>query len=123
MITKTIDDCSVALIAEEPDDLFTLRRVIKKGDKIVGDTTRAMKQEKDFSRPDRGERVKIRVALNVEKISIDDVVDRLKVHGTITESDSEAVQKGSHHSLTLKIGEAVTLTKKKWNDLEKKVVF
>ncbi|HSB49800.1 MAG TPA: mRNA surveillance protein Pelota, partial [Nitrosopumilaceae archaeon] len=43
--------------------------------------------------------------------------------GTITESDSEAVQKGSHHSLTLKIGEAVTLTKKNWTSVEKKLIF
>ena len=88
MITKQIDEISVALIPEEPDDLFTLRRIIKKGDVLAGDTTRAIKQEKDFARPDRGERVKIRVALNVEKISVDDVVDRLKAHGTIIESDS-----------------------------------
>ena len=123
MITKTIDENSVSLIPEEPDDLFVLRRIIKKEDKLTGDTTRAIRQEKEFARPDRGERIKIRVALSVEKISIDDVVDRLKVHGTIIESDSESVQKGSHHSLTLKIGEPITLTKKKWNDLEKKLIF
>lgn len=123
MITKTIDENSVSLIPDEPDDLFVLRRIIKKEDKLVGDTTRAIKQEKEFARPDRGERVKIRVALSVEKVSIDDVVDRLKVHGTIMESDSESVQKGSHHSLTLKIGEPITLIKKKWTDLEKKLIF
>ena len=77
MITKPIDENSIALIPEESDDLFTLRRIIKKGDKLTGDTTRAIKKEKDFSRPDRGELIKIRVALDVEKISIDDVVDRL----------------------------------------------
>src|SRR5574342_606353 len=123
MITKTIDENSVSLIPDEPDDLFVLRRIIKKEDKLVGDTTRAIRQEKEFARPDRGERVKIRVALSVEKVSIDDVVDRLKVHGTIMESDSESVQKGSHHSLTLKIGEPITLIKKKWTDLEKKLIF
>lgn len=123
MITKTIDENSVSLIPDEPDDLFVLRRIIKKEDKLVGDTTRAIKQEKEFARPDRGERVKIRVALSVEKVSIDDVIDRLKVHGTIMESDSESVQKGSHHSLTLKIGEPITLIKKKWTELEKKLIF
>ena len=123
MITKTIDENSIALIPEESDDLFTLRRIIKKGDKLTGDTTRAIKQEKDFSRPDRGERIKIRVALDVEKISIDDVVDRLKAHGTIIESDSESVRKGSHHSLVLKIGEPFTLTKKNWVDIEKKLIY
>lgn len=123
MIAKPIDENSVALIPEESDDLFTLRRIIKKGDKLTGDTTRAIKQEKDFSRPDRGERIKIRVALDVEKISIDDVVDRLKAHGTIIESDSESVRKGSHHSLVLKIGEPFTLTKKNWVDIEKKLIY
>src|SRR5437867_12785032 len=113
MITKSIDENSVALIPEESDDLFTLRRIIKKGDKLTGDTTRAIKQEKDFSRPDRGERIKIRVALDVEKISIDDVVDRLRVQGTIAESDSESVSKGSHHSMALMIGQPVTLVDRK----------
>ncbi|MEO9308147.1 MAG: mRNA surveillance protein Pelota [Nitrososphaera sp.] len=123
MITKKIDDNSVSLIPEESDDLFTLRRVIDSGDKIVGDTSRVVKQEKDFARPDKGERIKIRVALDVEKISIDDVVDRLRVQGTILESDNPSVSKGAHHSLTLKIGDAITLTKKNWTEIGKKLVF
>ncbi len=85
MIIKKIDDNAVALIPEESDDLFTLRRAISKGDRVTGDTSRAVKQEKDFSRPDKGERVRIRIALDVEKISIDEVVDRLRVQGTIIE--------------------------------------
>lgn len=123
MIIKKIDDNAVALIPEESDDLFTLRRVISKGDRVTGDTSRAVKQEKDFSRPDKGERVKIRIALDVEKISIDEVVDRLRVQGTIIESDNPSVSKGSHHSLTLKIGDAITLVKKSWSDIEQKLIF
>lgn len=123
MITKKIDELTVALIPEESDDLFTLRRIIRSGDRIIGDTTRVIKQDKEFARPDRGERVKIRIALDVEKISIDEVVDRLKVQGTIAESDNESVGKGSHHSMTLKIGEPITLAKKNWSDIEKRLVF
>jgi protein pelota len=123
LIIKKIDDSAVALIAEESDDLFTLRRVINKGDGVVGDTSRAVKQEKDFSRPDKGERIKIRIALDVEKISIDEVVDRLRVQGTIIESDNESVSKGSHHSLTLKIGDPITLIKKNWSEIELKLIF
>ena len=123
MIVKPIDENSVALIPEESDDLFTLRRIIRNGDRMVGDTTRAIKQEKDFSRPDRGERIKIRIALDVEKISIDNAVDRLRVQGTIAESDSESVKKGAHHSLILKIGEPITLVKKNWSIIEKNLIF
>lgn len=123
MITKPIDENSVALIPEESDDLFTLRRIIHNGDRLIGDTTRAIKQEKDFSRPDRGERIKIRIALDVEKISVDNVVDRLRVQGTIVESDNESIKKGSHHSLILKIGEPITLIKKNCTAVEKKLIF
>jgi len=112
MITKIIDDHSVALIPEESDDLLTIRRVIKKGDRIVGDTTRVIKQEKDYSRPDRGERVRIKIALTVEKISLDNVLDRLRIHGTIIESNNESVPQGSHHSFVIKMNEGFTITKK-----------
>ena len=59
MITKTVDDNTISFIPEESDDLLTLRRIIKKDDKIVGETTRVVKQDKDYSRPDKGERIKI----------------------------------------------------------------
>jgi len=45
MITKIIDENSVSCIPEDSDDLIILRRVIKKGDKIVGETVRDVKQE------------------------------------------------------------------------------
>ena len=69
MITKILDDNSISVIAEESDDLLILRRIIKKGDKIVGNTTRVIKQDKEYSRPDRGERIRIKIAIEVEKIS------------------------------------------------------
>ncbi len=52
MISKVIDDNSVSVIPEDSDDLLTLRRIVKKGDRIIGDTTRVIKQEKDFSADD-----------------------------------------------------------------------
>jgi protein pelota len=122
MITKIIDDFSISFIVEEPDDLLTLRRIIKKGDMMVSDTTRVIKQDKDYSRPDRGERIKIRISLEVEKIALDSVFDRLRVHGVIVESSNEAVSKGSHHSILIKIGDSFNVTKKKWLPIEIKLL-
>lgn len=122
MITKIIDDFSISFIVEEPDDLLTLRRIIKKGDMMVSDTTRVIKQDKDYSRPDRGERIRIRISLEVEKIALDSVFDRLRVHGTIIESSNEAVSKGSHHSVIIKIGDSFNVTKKKWLPIELKLL-
>ncbi|MDH3192240.1 MAG: mRNA surveillance protein Pelota, partial [Nitrosopumilus sp.] len=122
MITKIIDVNSISVMPEDSDDLLNLRRVIREGDKVIGDTTRVIKQEKEYARPDRGERIRIRVALNVEKISLDNVLDRLRIGGTILESSNEAVPHGSHHSFILKINDGITISKKKWLTIEKNLI-
>jgi len=122
MITKTIDENSISVIPEDSDDLLNLRRIIKENDKIIGDTTRVLKQDKDYSRPDKGERIKVRIALIVEKISLDDVLDRLRVSGTISESSNESIPHGSHHSIILKISDGITISKKKWTQVEKNLL-
>lgn len=122
MITKNLDENSMSLISEDSDDLLNLRRIIRKDDKVVGDTTRVFKQEKDYSRPDKGERVKIRIAMSVEKISLDKVLDRLRISGKIIESSNEAVPHGSYHSLILKINDSIIISKKKWSLVEKNLL-
>jgi len=122
MITKILDDNSISLIPEESDDLLILRRIIKAGDRIVGTTSRVIKQDKEYSRPDRGDRVKIRIALDVEKISLDNVLDRLRVTGKIAESNNESVPHGSHHSFLIKVNEGFNLIKKHWEEVEKKLI-
>jgi protein pelota len=122
MITKIIDENSISVIAEDSDDLLNLRRIIKENDKVVGDTTRVLKQDKDYARPDKGERIRVRISLIVEKISLDDVLDRLRVGGIISESSNESVPHGSHHSFILKINDGITISKKKWSPIEKKLL-
>ena len=122
MITKIIDENSISVKPEDSDDLLNLRRIIKEDDKVIGDTTRVLKQDKDYSRPDKGERIKIRISLLVEKISLDDVLDRLRIGGTISESSNESVPHGSHHSFILKINDGITISKKKWLPIEKNLL-
>ncbi|HET6779980.1 MAG TPA: mRNA surveillance protein Pelota, partial [Nitrososphaera sp.] len=59
------------VIPEDADDLFTLRRIIEKDERVIADTTRLIKQVKEYGRPDKGERVKVRVALKVEQSRLD----------------------------------------------------
>ncbi|EIJ66887.1 putative translation factor pelota [Candidatus Nitrosopumilus salaria BD31] len=122
MITKIIDENSISVIPEDSEDLLNLRRIIKENDRVIGDTTRVLKQDKDYSRPDKGERIKIRISLTVEKISLDGVLDRLRVGGTISESSNESVPHGSHHSFILKLNDGITISKKKWLPIEKKLL-
>ena len=122
MITKTIDENSISVIPEDSEDILNLRRIIKENDKVIGDTTRVLKQDKDYARPDKGERIRVRIALTVEKISLDDVLDKLRVGGTISESSNESVPNGSHHSFILKLNDGITISKKKWLSIEKKLL-
>jgi protein pelota len=121
MIIKEVKGSKKAfyVIAEDADDLFTLRRLIAKNDSVISVTTRVIKQEKEYSRPDKGDRIKIRVALNVEKISLDSLVDRLRISGVITNTDNDLVPRGGHHSLTVQIGDSITIDKgREWHSSE-----
>ena len=122
MITKTVDENSISVIPEDSDDLLKLRRIIKEKDRVTGDTTRVLKQERDYSRPDKGKRIKVRIALTVEKVSLDDVLDRLRIGGTISESNNESVPHGSHHSLVVKINDGITISKGRWFPFERKLI-
>lgn len=107
------------VIPEDADDLFMLRRVVEKDDSVISDTSRVVKQVKEYGRPDKGERVKVRVCIRVEQSELDAAVDRLRIIGIITETDNEMVTKGTHHSLTVQPGDSITIDKgRKWQDVE-----
>ena len=111
------------VIPEDADDLFTLRRIIENGDHVFADTTRVIKRVKEYARPDKGERIKVRVSVRVENIGLDDMVDRLRITGIITNTDNELVPRGTHHSLTVQVGDTITIDKnRKWNDVETNIL-
>ena len=111
------------VIPEDADDLFTLRRIIENGDHVFADTTRVIKRVKEYARPDKGERIKVRVSVRVENIGLDDMVDRLRITGIITNTDNELVPRGIHHSLTVQVGDTITIDKnRKWNDIETNIL-
>lgn len=118
MIVKKVKESNYIVVPEDSDDLFSLRRIILSNDLLMLDTNRVVKQIKEFSRPDRGERIKIRIALNVRSVSLDGAVDRLRVNGIIVNSNNELVPKGSHHSHSIKPGDTVSIEKKRWGELE-----
>ncbi len=125
MIVKHSDYSANALllIPEDADDLFTLRRVVTPGDYVIADTSRVVKQESDYGRPDRGERVKVRLTIKVDKVELDSSVDRLRVSGNITATSNEMVSKGMHHSLSVQAGDILTIDKgRRWQDVEMKLL-
>jgi protein pelota len=121
MIVKPSGTSSTAffVIPEDADDLFTLRRVVEKDDYIIAETSRAIKQIKEYGRPDKGERVKVRVSIRVEQSELDAAVDRLRITGVIIDADNEMVTKGTHHSFSVQPGDTITMDKRRrWQDVE-----
>jgi protein pelota len=111
------------LVPQDADDLFSIRRVLSNDDLVSANTTRVIKQEKEYSRPDRGERINIKVWLQVDSLGFDKMVDRLRIKGTISSASSELVPRGSHHSLTIGVGDNITIEKKKdWLTYEKNII-
>jgi protein pelota len=63
------------------------------------------------------------VWLRVDNLGFDKMVDRLRIKGVISNASSELVPRGSHHSLTIGIGDNITIEKKRdWLPYEKNIV-
>src|ERR1044072_8116839 len=126
MISKEVKGSSgkaMIAIPDDADDLLSLRRIIEPGNHVTADTTRVIKQVKEYARPDKGNRVSVRLSINVENISLDDVVNRVRLSGTITNSNNELVPRGTHHSLTVQIGDTIVIDKhRKWKDIETSIL-
>ena len=107
-----------SLIIESAEDLWTLRRLISKGDVVVTRSSRVQKKEEEYSRPDKGERVKVTLALLVEEVRLDSSIERVRIRGSIVETSDESVSKTGSHSITLSPGHSLTIRKDHWTPVE-----
>jgi len=107
----------IALTPEDEDDLWALRRVIEPRDLLTTLTTRSIKPQGEFVRPDKGERIPVRITLEVEKTSIDSTLNRLRVFGRIVDASNESVKKGAHHSILITPEKKIELQKAEFSDL------
>lgn len=89
---------------------------------MVTRSSRIVKKEDEYSRPDKGERVKVTLALAVDEVHLDSSVERIRVRGTIVEASDESVTKAGLHSVTLSPGHSLTLRKKVWTPLNIRLV-
>lgn len=112
--------CSLTI--ESAEDLWSLRRLIAKGDVLVTRSSRVVKRKEEFARPDKGERVQVTLSLSVEEVHLDSSIERIRVKGTIIEASDESVTKAGSHSVTLSPGHSLTLRKKSWSPLDTRLV-
>jgi protein pelota len=106
------------LTPEELDDLWVLRRIIHRGDLVSSETSRVVKSQGEFIRPDKGERIKVFLTIEVESVKMDSTLERLRVSGKITDASSDLLSKGSLHSLIVSPDRKLFLRKDKWSDFQ-----
>ena len=124
MIVNELDPkhghCSLTI--ESAEDLWTLRRLIAKGDTLVTRSSKVVKRDEEYARPDKGERVKVTVSLSVDEVHLDSSIERIRVRGTIIEASDESVTKAGAHSVTLSPGHSLTLRKRAWSPLDTRLL-
>jgi len=103
----------VKVIPETFDDFWHLYNIIYKGDQVYARTTREVKTDEKYARSSRGERVPVFLGVNVQEVSWDKFLGRLRVHGTIVEA-TDVAPAGAHHTLNITLNTPLTIVKKEW---------
>jgi protein pelota len=104
----------VKLIPESLDDLWHLYNIIYPNDEVYMQTTREIKQNVEYTRPQKPKRVSVFLGVKVQKVGWDRTLNRLRVHGTICHAPEDLIGLGSHHTLKILVNKPLTIVKSKW---------
>jgi protein pelota len=102
----------VSVLLDAPEDLWALYNVIERGDLAFARTSREVKSE-GIGRPSSSRR-QVHLWVRVERVYFDRSTNRLRVHGIVHEAPEDLGIKGSHHTLSLSIGDRVSIAKAEW---------
>jgi protein pelota len=113
IIEKNLRQGFVKVVPESPDDLWHLYNVVYKGDEVYAYSSRAVKSDTETSRPKSAERVSAFMGVNVESVSWDKFLGKLRVHGLICQAP-DIMPTGAHHTLNISLHQPMTIVKKEW---------
>jgi protein pelota len=100
----------VTVTPESPDDLWTLRRIITKGDLVASETSRVLKDTAEYARPDK-ERIKVKITIETEQVKLDSTLSRLRISGRIVDVSNDVLSKNVFHSLSIGEGHRLSIRK------------
>jgi protein pelota len=104
------------LIPEVLEDLWHLERVLEPGDVVSSSSTRVFKASGEEG--EEGERKKVRIELQAEKIDFSKSASKLRVTGKITGGGPEEyIQLGRHHTIDVELQKPVEITKQ-WKEYQ-----
>ncbi len=102
------------VLPESLDDLWHLYNIILKKDTVLARTTRLVKVEDNYARPKKGKRIPVFLGVEVEKVLLDKILSRLRIHGIVCEAPEEISVKGSRHTIDVTVNTPITIVKIEW---------
>ncbi|AKB27290.1 putative cell division protein [Methanosarcina siciliae T4/M] len=102
----------IAVTAETLDDLWHLKYIVEKGDLVFALTKRKADAASDKLRPEKVEKVKVRLGIRVEEMEFHKFANRLRIHGPI----EHGMDAGSYHTLNVEIGTNISIFKEHWKN-------
>ena len=111
ILDKNLKKGIVKLVPENLDDLWHLYNLIFARDVVYARTTREVKLDKEFGRPQKGKRVSLVLGVHVEDVLWDKALNRLRVHGRLVDAPDDVAGAGSWHTLNIAVGDSLTIVK------------
>ncbi len=105
----------IKVLIDNLDDLWHLKNLIEPGDVVSAVTYRRESTQRDKIRSERGEKKRMRLDIEVEKLEFHEFTDRLRILGVIVEGPQDL---GSYHTLNLTTDDRLTIIKDEWKDHE-----
>jgi protein pelota len=115
IVTQQLDKGLVVVVPEYLDDLWHLYNIILPEDQVAARTVRRVRREdREESRPDKGERRPMFIRLVVEEAALHKYSNRLRVKGRILEGPEDLVSLGTFHTINIEPGTKVEIVKSEW---------
>lgn len=113
IIFKDLKHGEIKLIPENLDDIWHLYNVIEEGDLIRAITFRTTDEKDDKIRSKKTEKKRMKLDIEVEKVSFHPFSDRLRIHGIIKEGPQDL---GMHHTFNVDADkmDKISIFKQEW---------
>ncbi|RLE66254.1 MAG: mRNA surveillance protein pelota [Thermoprotei archaeon] len=128
MVTKlkirelNVEEKIIELLLEDREDLYYLALILDKGDIVYSWTWRQIKVDKGTGKAERGERIKVYMGIQVEKVEFQKFTDRLRILGKVVEAPEYLHIKGRYHTISLYPITEVKIIKKELRQLYLKLI-
>ncbi|MDN5310135.1 MAG: protein pelota [Methanolobus sp.] len=97
----------ISVTTETLDDLWHLKYIIENGDLVFALTKRKADTASDKLRPEKAEKVNVRLGLRVNGLEFHRFSNRLRIHGVI----EQGMDTGQHHTFNIEEGTNLSIIK------------